>query len=226
MGIIELFFPRQCLVCGKGKRYICSDCLEKVRKPTSICPVCRKFSLDGETHGKCVKPQSLDGLSSIWKHEGVIRQAILKLKYKFASDIAEEIIERAILRLKETPPINSFHNTLLIPIPTHRLRKNWRGFNQTELLGRLLAKKMDWSFNSKLLFRKRNVLPQVGLKGRERRENIRGAFGIEKEKNLLADYENIILFDDVWTTGSTIKEAGKVLKRKGFRKVWALTLAR
>jgi len=225
MGFIELFFPKQCLVCKKGNKYICSDCLEKVRKPMSICPMCKKFSFSGKTHEKCMRSQSLDGFTAIWKYEGVIRQAILKLKYKFASDIAEEIIERAIPKLRDISPINTFHNILLIPIPDHRLRKNWRGFNQTELLGRLLSREMNWGFNSKVLFRKRNVLPQVGLEGKERIKNIRGVFGIKKEKNLLTDYESIVLFDDVWTTGSTIKEAGKVLKRNGFRKVWALTLA-
>ena len=192
----------------------------------SLCPVCGKFSFNGKTHEKCIRPQSLDGLTVVWKYEGVIRQAILKLKYKFALDIAEEIIERAMPELRSVPPINEFNNTLLIPIPTHRLRKNWRGFNQTEVLGRLLSKKMNWDFNPNILFRKRNVLPQVGLKGRERIRNIRGTFGFKKEKERPIDYENIILFDDVWTTGSTMKEAGKVLKRNGFKKVWALTLAR
>lgn len=227
MGLTDLLFPRACLICGKGKKYICANCMGKVDRCKSICPICGRPSIDGLTHVKCSKPWSLDGLTSAWTYEGVIRRAIIKLKYKFAYEIAEEIVENFTPLIKSFYLLNNFSDVLLIPVPSHRLRKNWRGFNQTELIGKMVAKKMGWKFNSKVLFRKKNVVPQINLRAKDRVENVRGIFGLRKEGEIsLSSHKETILFDDVWTTGSTMKEAGKVLKRNGFKKVWALTLSR
>ncbi len=225
MGLFNLIFPDKCLICGEEGRYLCPDCLSKVNTPKPICPVCLRPSIDGITHSKCATPQSLDGLTCLWKYEGIIRKAILALKYKFASEIAKELGNLASKKIAD----NNFFPTksVLIPIPLFWYRQNWRGFNQAEEIGKILAKKMNWKFLPDLLIRKKNTLSQTELSREKRGENVRGIFSLNsKYQPLSINHYSLILFDDVWTTGSTLKEAGKVLKRKGFQKVWGLTLAR
>jgi competence protein ComFC len=85
---------------------------------------------------------------------------------------------------------------------------------------------MGWSFGEDLVMRKRKTKPQTELKGEERESNLKGAFEANKSKTKgLKDFQ-IIIFDDVWTTGTTLKEMCKVLKRDGVKKVWALTIAK
>ena len=105
----------------------------------------------------------MDGAFSIWIYEGVIRKATLKLKYNFAFEIAKELADYAgdyLIRQEIIFP----KNFVLTPIPLHRLRGNWRGFNQAEEMGRLIAQKMGWKFIPDLLVRKRMIKPKPSLK--------------------------------------------------------------
>lgn len=225
MSILDLLFPITCLACKSFGKYLCKDCLLKVKKSKQICIECDKPSIDGFTHIKCKKPQTLDGVFSVWQYSGVIRRAILKLKYNFVSNIAIELAEiMAKYVSEEFNPLPK--KPLLIPVPLHKKRKNWRGFNQVEEVGKVLAKKLGWDFNCDILVRKKKSTPQVELKGEERKENVRGVFAFEKnKKSLILSSSSLVLFDDVLTTGATIREAGKVMKRNGAEKVWGLTIA-
>ncbi len=198
----------------------------KVKRSAQICINCEKAAIDGMTHVKCKRPLGLDAFVSLWRYQGVIRQALLKLKYKFALEIANELvihIDNFIQRNGLVFP----NKPVLVPIPLHRLRSNWRGFNQAEKIGKLLSLRLNWEFMPDLLKRKRLTRPQTELKGRERRENVRGVFSLNPtHRSLITENRSLILFDDVFTTGATIKEATKVLKRNGVKKVWGLTIAR
>lgn len=111
-------------------------------------------------------------------------------------------------------------------MPLYRIRRNWRGFNQTEKVAALLAEAMGWEMVP-LLARKKGGRAQVGLKAGQRARNVKGVFEVNRKYLPLApESKPIVLFDDVWTTGSTMKEAVKVLKRAGVKKVWCLVLAR
>ena len=112
--------------------------------------------------------------------------------------------------------------TVLVPIPLYWLRRLWRGFNQSEVLGILMAKKLGVDLRTDLIRRVRKTKPQVELKGKKRKENVAGAFRINKAVLPFA----IILFDDVWTTGTTLRTCGATLKRAGVKFVWGMTLAR
>jgi len=114
---------------------------------------------------------------------------------------------------------------MLVPIPLYWQRENWRGFNQAELLGRKLADYFGWQLRNDVLIRQKATLPQVGLEASQRQKNIQGVFRINYNHQIPKDF-SLLLFDDVWTTGSTLKEAGGVLKRAGFKKVWGLTICR
>lgn len=198
--ILDLIFPKSCLLCKKANCYICNSCFEKM----SI------VKQSGENY-------------SLFNYEGVIRLAITSLKYKFAADLANELVERCISKLNRN--IFDSKNITLIPIPLSKKRQNWRGFNQSELIGKLIALKMGWSFANDLLFRVKHSIPQVGLSGQERINNLHDSFVVNNNSKVLKS-ALIILFDDVYTTGTTMNEALKTLEKHGYNNVKTLTLAR
>jgi ComF family protein len=221
VDLLDLIFPRNCLVCGKGNSYICLSCLSKVKTIKSFCPVCKKSSIDGMTHSGCKTPLGLDGLISVWRYEGVIRKAILTLKYRFGFDIAKEL---SLLSAKNLNNIYHLSNSTLVPIPLHKSRERWRGFNQSEKLGKIIASELGLQFISDLLIKKVPTKSQTELKKGDRAQNVQGVFALNPNF-LLPSAKCLVLFDDVWTTGSTMKEACKVLKRAGIKNVWGLTIA-
>lgn len=232
MGILDAFFPKKCAGCGKTGTYFCANCIRnsKLFFP-QICPVCERNSVDGVAHVQCRKRLTPDGLTSIWNYQKAPRELILKLKYKYVSDVALSLAVPTFGVLKNTkrsaPQAPKWNSKLvLVPIPLHWTRKNWRGFNHVEEVGKIFAKLMGWQM-ANLLVRSKMAKQQVGLKGKERKSNVEGVF--EVSNNLtIQQFNNIdvILFDDVWTTGATMKEAARVLKEAGFKHVWCLTLAR
>lgn len=178
-------------------------------------------------HVKCKKKYGLDGLTCLWVYEGAVRKALLSLKYKFAFDIAKELSQIFMEALKFHDSYPIIHNSsVLVPIPTHPLRENWRGFNQSAEVGKLVARQMGWKFIPDLLLKRRITTPQTELKSDARKENIKGVFSLGSDYSLIPKDYCLVLFDDVWTTGSTLKEACKVLKRAGAKSVWGLTIAR
>lgn len=199
MSFLDLIFPKSCLECGKSGKYICEECLSKVR--------------DGKVSRYSI---------ALFRYEGVTRKAIIALKYKFAYEIAKELAEVCAKRVKE---INlGSTKTILLPIPLHKMRQNWRGFNQVEEVGRALAESRGWQFMSNLLMRRVSGKPQVGLKGKDRYENIKDVFEANETREI-SKKGMVIVFDDVYTTGSTMREAIKTLKKSGFQRVFGLTIS-
>lgn len=196
--------------------------MAKVKLTKPICPYCEKASVDGLTHIKCTRKLGLDGLVSIWEYEGVIRKAILALKYKYSLEVGSELSSvflKYIAGSKYLVP----DTVMLVPIPIHWYRENLRGFNQSNLLGRDIAEAREWKFEPNLLIKKKSTVSQVELTGEVRRQNLRGVFTLASSTPVP---DSVLLFDDVFTTGSTLIEAAKVLKRAGVSKVWGLTVAR
>lgn len=166
-------------------------------------------------------------------YEGPMRVAIKRLKYKpWISSLGVSLASLIFQYLRENPSIIRIieQNPIITPVPLHKSREHARGFNQSALLGKLVAEGLNLEFVPNLLVRHKKTKPQVELKGKERKENIRDAFVVNQElktKNLeFLKKKSILLIDDVWTTGATLRACGQVLKRAGFDKVWALTLAR
>jgi competence protein ComFC len=199
--ILDFLFPKTCLECKKEGVYICKSCQEKV--------------LSGNFD---------QNNFSIFKYRGVVKKAIIALKYKFATDVLDELVDICIQKLNS----KSYHNILLIPIPLHWQKENSRGFNQSRILGEEIAKKMSWSFNPDLLLRPKPTKSQSTLSKDLRKTNIYNAFILNPEYKPTKDILNcnILLFDDVYTTGSTIREAKKTLNYEGFKNIYSLTIAR
>lgn len=202
MSFLDLLFPKKCLECGSSGVYMCLGCTKKVRSGIS----------------------SYLNIS-LFKYEGVIRSAIIALKYKYATSIAEEL---ALLVSKKIKKLKIKNNKFtLVPIPLHKKRENQRGFNQVEKIGKIVAKKLNWEYLPDLLIRTKQTTPQVQLKGIQRRQNLSGVFKVNpKHSSLFTDHCSLVIFDDVYTTGSTINEAKKVLHEAGFGSIRSLTIAR
>jgi ComF family protein len=188
--------------------------------------MCEKPSVDHMTHHKCKRPRTLDASVSVFEYRGVVRKAILALKYRFVYDIYKELALSIINKIK-TAGIVLPTDAVLIPVPLHSKRKKWRGFNQVSGIGNLLARQFGWNFVEGLIIRKRFGLPQAGLLKTKRAQNVRNTFEQNPfYKHTLEGAKTVIIFDDVYTTGSTIKEVGKVVKRNGAGEVWGLTIAK
>ena len=221
MNIIDILFPRKCFECGQNDYYLCPKCVSKAKEPILTCPICNGDSPYGVTHIRCRDPLGLDGRLSLWRYSKGIRKAIMGMKYKFAFEIAKDLSNYAADELKQKKI--AFPNNLIVTsVPLYWHRQNWRGFNQSEEIGKIIAKKLGWGFDNTLLTRKVSKKPQAKLDREERKTNIKGVF---KVSSVLDKDRPILIFDDVWTTGSTVKEATKVLKENGVKRVYCLTLA-
>ena len=244
------------------ERWICEDCLDKIIiRKEQVCPVCEKASEGGKTCYHCRKKTSLDGLWVASEYsDALLSQAVHKFKFNFVRDLSYplgKIILKSVLEQEEFSDFQdllfaraaqnlesdenkSFSNsaklfqTIIIPVPLHWRRYNWRGFNQSELLANEIAKKSNLEVNNKLLIRRRNTKPQTKIKSMsERRKNIKGAFkidivgmGLKPIPTELLKNKNIIIVDDVCTTLATLNECALVIKKAGAKKVWGVAAAR
>ncbi|MFC1711005.1 ComF family protein [Patescibacteria group bacterium] len=212
--LLNFIFPRQCVGCGNWVSYICSNCLNFLKTcDNRICPICSRPSLSGLTHIGCKRVKSLDGLTSIFVYKGLFKKVLHKLKYRQVTDLSKTILELFLSLAGEDQALYKFilpKKVCLIPIPLPFKEKNWRGFNQSELMGKKIADKLEINYDQdvlKMLMKTKKV----------------------KDKNLnifISNYPYILLFNDVWITGASLREYSKLLKQNGFKKVWGLTLAR
>lgn len=224
MGILDIIFPKRCVGCGRVGAYFCSSCVKNVLPVAvneAICPVCGSPAIDGATHPKCHTRYAPDGLTALFHYRGPVRAAIKELKYRSVSHLSASFVELAEASVwKRIPPGEGYR---LVPIPLHRTRFRERGYNQAEILGRLAAQKLHIPVSTDILERVRSTVPQVSTKSRvERLNNMNGVFGVKGDKISAG----IILFDDVFTTGATVRAATNALKRHGAPFVWAVTMAR
>jgi ComF family protein len=148
--------------------------------------------------------------------------AILLLLGCLALLLYDEMIEI----ISEEKLFNNFENPIVIPLPLSSKRRQERGWNQSELIGQELAKlSSEWQYDPNILLKIRHTLPQTKLRREERLKNLKGCFLVSKNSVSKISGRNIILIDDVTTTGSTIIEARRTLLAAGARQVLAFTVA-
>lgn len=231
--ILDVLFPKKCIGCGKFGSYFCQSCVRNIKQTDLVCPRCERAAVGGQTHPICRRRFGLDGLWSLGVYQDSLKNAIQKLKYEpllvrdFAPVLIDILVEYWALYqpyLLDLIKKDQGQEWVIIPVPLHWYKENKRGFNQSALFGQILSKKLGLAYSDGLK-RIRYTKSQVGLKGQQRKANIFGAFEISKPFTLNPSL-CVLLIDDVWTTGSTLRECCYVLKRNGAKKVWALTLAR
>ncbi len=222
--LLDFLFPRRCVGCGRIGRYICNICRKTLILSETRCAECDRPAIDGLTHPICRRPWGIDGLTTVFRYEKVVKRAIKQLKYRFVSDEAETLISLIPRQIFAAIPLDD--NWVISPIPLHDDRLKWRGFNQAEKLGHFLGARLKLPVVDGLMVRHKKRFPQADIEKREERiKNAEGLFTISS-KFQISKQLNILLVDDVWTTGATMKAAVKVLKKAGVKGVWGMTLAR
>jgi len=227
----NVFFPKICFGCGRLGSYLCPSCINKLRLINKdVCPYCQRGSYFGLTHPTCRRWRGLDGLKSFFYYDNLVKKIVKNIKYQLVTEAIDDLWQ-AISREKIEELF--FYKQLakdfiFIPVPLHRKKERKRGFNQAKELVKFFAKILNFSINNKLIIKVKDTKPQVELeKPEDRYKNILGAFSLVKNVKVeQIKGKKFIIFDDVWTTGWTIKEIAKVFKKTGAAKVFALTIAR
>jgi len=192
-----------------------------------ICLACNRGSIDGLTHPGCQGKYTIDGAFSAIAYKGIVRKLIYNFKYKpYLADLKKSLVELFYESIIQQEIFQKIYasSPILVPIPLHRKRLNKRGYNHAKLLAEGLSRKLNLRFID-VLRRSKDTKSQFGLKLKDRRDNIKNAFSILPNVPII-QLPNILLVDDILTTGSTLLEAARILKKNGASRVWGLTLAR
>lgn len=224
--LIDLFWPKFCLGCGQIGAYLCLKCQNKIKIfNKEICFYCSRPSPLGLTHPNCKKPGRFDGFWALYEYKSIIRDVIKEFKYRRATEIWREmsffIKPENLLFLKRWPKIDFFQ-----PIPLYKKKMNERGFNQAKIIANFLKKYHNLPI-ADFVWRVKNTKSQTKLKtDRQRLINLKGAFRLNDNKKQIIKNANILLIDDVVTTGATVNQATKVLKKAGAGQIFVFALAK
>jgi ComF family protein len=242
-SLFSVLFPSDCRICGEpllniSRLPVCPECLEAISairgKVCSICgervlsayaepdddgllrcPVCRRVR---RPFARSVAYGSYD--------DG-LRELVHLLKYNGVRPAAA-VLGRMLAEAIATLELGFTRNpVLLIPVPLYKGKRHQRGFNQAELIARSALKTLgagSLQLRTDILLRTRDTHSQIGLTSHQRRENLRGAFAVARAEEVTG--HEILLVDDVYTTGTTVTECAKVLRRAGAARVWVATVAR
>ena len=218
---LDLLFPQWCVGCGQEGNYICRSCqksLSTILPP--LCPRCGKPQADDRLCPVCESEDVIiDGIRSPFVFDGLIRRAIHELKYRNLRALTLPLAGLLHRYLVDNPVPGG----VLVPVPIHRKRLRERGYNQSALLARELGNLTGWPVIEDCLLRRQHALPQARTNNvEERRQNVANAFSCRDDR--LRQTE-VILIDDVTTSGNTLNACAGVLKDSGVTSVWGLVMA-
>jgi ComF family protein len=229
----DLFFPPLCHSCrtfipNAGRIHICGDCFSTTRSLGSpFCTVCGvPFRTEGGLDhicGDCLsKPPAFAAARAAVVYEGAVKELIHRLKYdgriQARRPLGLLLAERLAGFVHDAAP------DLIMPVPLHLKRLRQRGFNQAVLLGELASKEWGVPMARRVIRRIRWTEPQITLASRDRMANVRGAFAVADPAVVRG--KKILLVDDVMTTGSTVSECARMLKKGGAAEVFVAVVAR
>ena len=208
--ILELVYPPVCGFCGKiCREYLCKKCEIKIKK--------YEINLMQKNKNKY-----FDELFCIFKYEKIIRETLIEYKFQ-NKPYLYKTFSKIILNNKKVCGFLKKYD-IIIPVPISKKRKLTRGYNQSYLIAKEIAKMLNIKLENNILIKTKDIKAQSGLTKKERAINIKNAFmvkNIDKLKN-----KNILLFDDIYTTGSTVNECARILKEAGANRVGILTIAK
>lgn len=233
--LLNIILPPRCIKCGKvlsETNGLCPDCFNSINFISApYCHKCgRPFTKEADLRfstkqycGVCLQKKKVlfEMQRTSFIYDDNSKNLILDLKFRDKTVSAETL---ANLLFTAGRDIWQSHPDLIIPVPIHRLRLLKRRFNQSALLVKYLSLKTGISADYCSLIRQENTIPQVQLSGAKRRKNLKNAFTVKYTQNVKD--KSIVLVDDVETTGSTLNECAKVLRKAGAKSVYSVTLAR
>ncbi len=231
-SLLNPVFLNRCLICRLtiqkdiGDR-VCLDCWKKVRfSDGPLCPVCGKPFLSGSAIlkspdyrcGTCRKSRPhFTRHIYLGPYEGILSDVIRLFKFKKKTTLSYPLSYLMCRKIKDLPEID-----IIIPVPLHSRRLRFREFNQSLLLSRLISNHLHRPVLKDAIVRNKDTPPQTRLDGDKRRKNTRNIFSITDD--YLVNKKRVLLIDDVFTTGSTVNECAKILKKAGADSIYVLTL--
>jgi len=211
-GLIDLIYPPRCPLCDSF--------VDKGGSPCASCAA-SLHGLDADADMPHLRRRWIGRCVSCFAYEGRLKDALHGFKYQKRLDQVRYFGEVLVRKAAAHTEFD-----VVMPVPMHSKKLRSRGFNQAALLAKYLGKKRDVVVDFDSLRRTRDERPQVGLERAERLRNIKGAFEIKVKGISELRGKNIILIDDVLTTGATINECARILKKAGASSVSGLTVAR
>lgn len=211
INLINLIYPNVCGICDKiSNNNICKKCELMINNIS-------------EYKIEYYKNKNFTKHLYLFKYQGIIREKIIDYKFNDKPYLYKMFVE-IILKNKK---INNFFKNydIIIPVPIHKKRNKHRGYNQSELIAKSIAKKTEnLEFINDCLIKKQNNKIQSSLKSFERKQNVIGAYELKNVEKL--NKKKILLFDDIYTTGSTANECCNILKKAGIESIDVFTLAK
>ncbi|MFA6171168.1 MAG: ComF family protein [Patescibacteria group bacterium] len=249
---LDIIFPVECFGCGREGEWICSECfLNLPFKDSQYCLGCKAESRLGEFCADCRRRYHLDGVLIAGDYENeLLAKSIKNIKYHLVKQAAEIIGNYlAAFLVNETKKLKvsladlkagriwekvegaqdapglffNLEEALIIPVPLHPRRERSRGFNQADIIARTAAHNLSIPYSTGALIRVKQKTPQAKLGEEERKKNIIGCYGWSGGR---LGEKDVLLVDDVATTGATLNECAKTLKANGARTVWGLVVAK
>ena len=237
--VVDFLYPPRCRACsrrirGRDAEYFCADCWAQIRLITHpLCNWCGRPFPEGagadHTCGACLSRPPRFTAARAWAcypreeiADDPVRQVVHKFKYGRKVSLGKPLGRLVALGCREF--LESCRFDLIVPVPLHPKRLRWRAFNQSLLLAREIGRGCTVPVDPFVLRRDRPTPPQTQLPEDERRKNVRRAFSLNADRSV--DGKSILLVDDVYTSGATVNECSRVLKRGGAKEVFVVTLAR
>lgn len=233
-SIINLLYPAYCLVCNKSTgawdKNICRDCLKKIKmRVPPFCTKCgRQIAGDRESQNICPDCRKnspyFDRAFSVFLYDEILKNLVHDFKYKRITSLLKEFSQAIIPAMEEYGIGKNSH--LVISVPMHRHRLFAREINPSHILAENISKKLRLRYCGAVLKKAKNTPLQSKLSRAERIKNVKGSFSVRKDKESEVRDKNILLVDDLFTTGSTANECARVLKGAGSGLIEVVTLAR
>ena len=233
-GLLTTLFPAECRLCNEpllsvSRLPVCEPCLRQIQSFNfDTCSRCGE-GISSSAQEQCAAcrnaPPPFAKATAVGPYDGKLRGLIHLLKYHNVRPAAATLAKQ-LLPVLQAHRVEIGERPLMIPIPLHRNKFRARGFNQAEEIARALRKFTGYDLKLHVMQRRRDTASQTGMTAHQRRENVRGAFVIKPQHKRDVAGRNVILMDDVMTTGATAAECARVLVRAGAKQVFVLTAAR
>lgn len=216
--ILDFFLPRFCPGCNKKlsseENAVCDSCIHSI-----LIADDERLKIEFDKDFSTAKVITEFYSKYIFQAEATLQNIIHALKYgrKFKLGIfLGQILGEALI--KRNWPVD-----LILPVPIHHLRKAERGYNQSDYIAKGISKSLKLPYSTRLISRTRHTESQTGLDKNERALNVSNAFKVKRAKSVIG--KNILLVDDVCTTGVTLQECGIVLRKAGAGKIYVSSIA-
>ena len=216
----ETIFPQTCILCGKlYKNSICIKCEKRISKFKKLVFVRDRKEIERRLN--CGKVY-FDSMFYFYEYKGLIRKIIINYKFNNKSYFCN-FFAKMLLNCKKTYGLFLFYD-IIIPVPMEKKKELRRGYNQAKLVTDIISKNTNLASSKDLVIKIKNTKTQSTLNLSERQKNVKDAFFV-KNVDLIKN-KNVIIFDDICTTGNTVNEMAKVLKKAGAKDILVLVLAK